>query len=79
MSIGICAIVKTARYPGGNSPVQEGSDVEKEGLVEYYRQKLLERYAAYANRDVVQRIMDLLRSADADTLAIILNLLQSKK
>ena len=50
-----------------------------EGLVEYYRRKLLERYAAYINRDSCKKIEELLRSADADMIAAILNLLQSKK
>ena len=62
----------------GDSPTTGGALVEYDELVEYYRRKLMERYVAYTNRDLVQRIIYLLSSADPDTLAVILGLLQSK-
>ena len=78
MSTDKCGIVKTAKYSVAILLQQGGALVEYDELVEYYRRKLMERYVAYTNRDLVQRIIYLLSSADPDTLAVILGLLQSK-
>lgn len=48
-------------------------------LVEYYRRKLLERYAVCVNRDSRQKIAELLRSADEETLTDIIRYIESKK
>ena len=53
--------------------------MESESLVDFYRRKILERYTACINRDTHQKIADLLRSADEETLAAIVRLLESKK
>lgn len=53
--------------------------MDDDWLVDYYRQKLLERYTACVNRDSRLKISDMLRTANEETLAEIIQLLESKK
>lgn len=53
--------------------------MDEESLVDYYRRKLLERYAECMSRDIRVKIADLLRTANEETLAEIIQLLESKK
>ena len=48
-------------------------------LVAYYRKKMLERYEAVKEAPEMQQIREKLRSADAETLREVLNLLDKQK
>ena len=48
-------------------------------LVAYYREKLMERYKAAAETQEMQQIREKLRSADAETLKKVLDLLDKQK
>lgn len=53
--------------------------MDDDWLVDYYRQKLLERYTACVNRDSRLKISDMLRTVDVETLDTIIQFLELKK
>ena len=54
----------------------EGQKMEYSELVDYYRERLLERYKAAMERPELQQIREKLQTADAETLREVLRLLQ---
>lgn len=50
--------------------------MDDKGLVEYYKRKLLERYAECAHRDTRIKISELLKTANTETMTEIIQLLE---
>lgn len=62
----------------GRPPEQRRSAMEYEDLVNYYREKLLEKYQARLSSPEMKEIKEKIEQADAETRRQVLDLLNKK-